>query len=86
MFNFFDSLKKENSEIKDCLTGYNMVFMGSCLLYVEGHKGILKLEEDVIVFKVKKGVVTVKGEGLFLKDLKKDTLTIKGNIKNVETL
>ena len=85
MFNLFDSLKKENSLLKKDIN-FNIVFAGNNLLYAEGHKGLFKLEKEIVVFKVKNGVVTVKGENLFLKDLKKDTLTIKGKINSVEIL
>ena len=84
MFNFFESLSKENNLKTDKVHGVNMVFMNGELLYIEGHKGIFKLEEDIIVIKVKKHIVTIKGNKLFLKNLKKDTVTIKGEINNIE--
>ena len=86
MFNFFDSLKNENLFIPDGINSFNVVFVDGKLLYIEGHKGILKLQNDIIVLKVRKAVLTIKGQDMFLKDLKKDSVTIKGNILSVDLM
>ena len=85
MFNFFDALKKENLKV-DIGNSFNVVFTAGKLLYIEGHKGLLKLEDEIVVIKVKNGVLTIKGSQMFLKDLKKDVVIIQGKINNIEIL
>lgn len=86
MFSFFEELKKENTDILFESLGYNIVLVGDSLLYIEGHKGLLQLGDETISVKVKKHAVVVKGEKLYLKQMTKNTITIKGKIKNFEVL
>lgn len=83
MFNFFDAIKKENSSLLGEYHKYNVVLVGGRLLYIEGHKGLLKMEEDIISLKIKGGVLTVKGDDLFLKSMTKDTIVIGGKVNDI---
>lgn len=85
MFNFFSEIKKELN-IPDVIDNYNLVNINSKTLYVEGHKGILSLNEELITFRVKGKIVSVIGKGLYLKNFSPNTLAITGEIKSVEVI
>lgn len=84
MFNFFNELKKEFSLSLDAVSSYNIVLMAGKFLYVEGHKGILSYNKEVVSFKIKKGVIVVKGSNLILNQISSNTLAVKGEIKIIE--
>lgn len=84
MFNFFSELKNKYCDVMGKINNSNIVMVGNNFLYVEGHLGLMTLSNEVIVFKVNGGVVTVAGEKLKIKDISDKTLTIIGNIRTVE--
>ena len=85
MFNFF-------AEIKKCVknydgTGeYNLVNISGQIVYVEGHKGIVTISQNMMMFKVKNGRVIIEGKDLVLAELSDDTLKISGKIIKVEAV
>lgn len=79
MFNFFGELKRQ-TDIKD---EFHIINISNKLLYVEGHKGLVILSEELVAFKVKNGSVEVEGEDLYLKELTENTLKISGDIKRL---
>lgn len=86
MFNFFESLKKEFKLSKEHFGKFNLVLISNNFLYLEGHKGLLKLSEENITFKVKNGVVVILGENLAIKELTQQTAAITGKIVNFEVV
>ena len=83
MFNFFDEIKKELGILVGDAS-YQIVDVGGKGLYVEGHLGVLKLSDELIMFKTKKKIISVSGKGLKLKILTKSTLSIMGEIESIE--
>lgn len=86
MFNFFEGLKKEFFLPKEIFNRYNVVLVSNSFLYVEGHKGLLKLSEENISLKVKEGILIVLGSNLVIKELTINTVAITGKIKSFEVL
>ena len=86
LFQFFASLQKEFKLPKEIFGKYNIVMISSNFLYLEGHKGILKLSEENITFRVPSGVIVITGTNLLIKELTKSTASITGNIKHFEVL
>lgn len=86
MFNFFEGLKKEFKLNKEAFGNFNVVLVSNNFLYVEGHKGLLKLEEENISLKVKGGVLVIKGNKLSLKELTLNTVAINGKILSFEVV
>lgn len=85
MFNFFSEIKKE-LKLPDFAGGYNIVNLNGKAIYVEGHRGILSLSEEIISFRVKDKIVSVLGKGMYLKMFSPNTLSITGEIKCVEVI
>ena len=84
MFNYFLELKN-NFKIPDKFyNSYTIINIGGNLVYIEGQKGILTLREDVVSFKLKNGIVEIKGMGLQLRDLASDTVAVQGKIYKIE--
>ncbi|MBE7075606.1 MAG: hypothetical protein E7375_00860 [Clostridiales bacterium] len=81
MFNFFNEVKQN---IKSPIEDFNIINMSGQILYVEGHKGLIVLSKEEIVFKIKKGTVSVFGENMLLAELNQTTIKICGKIKKVE--
>lgn len=86
MFNFFESLKKEFNLPKELFGKFNVVLVSGNFLYIEGHKGILKLSQENMTFKTKKGVLVVLGSNLVLKELTNTTVAITGKITSFEVV
>lgn len=86
MFRFFASLQKEFNLPKGIFGKYNIIMVAGNFLYVEGHKGLLKLSQENITFRVKHGVVVIIGTNLTIKELTKTTASIFGNIKSFEVI
>lgn len=86
MFNFFDALKTEYGKYSKIISKYNLVMVGGNLLYIEGHKGIIKMQPDNITVKVCGGLLHVKGENLFLKELTKNTVCVQGKLCGIEVV
>ena len=84
MFHFFASLQKEFNLPKEIFGKYNIIMISGSFLYLEGHRGILKLSQENITFRVKNGVVVIIGSNLSIKELTKTTASIIGNIKTFE--
>ena len=84
MFNYFSELKKNFNIPDKFFESYNIVNVGGNLVYIEGQKGLIALREDLVSFKLKNGVVEIKGSGLKLKDLTPDTVAVQGKIYKIE--
>ena len=85
MFNFFSEIKKE-LKLPDFDGGYNIININGKAVYVEGHKGLVSLAEDLVRFKVKDKIVSVKGKELKLKILSSVTLSVAGEIEEVSVV
>ena len=83
MFNFFEEIKKELS-MSDLSSEYQLVNISGKIVYVEGHRGLVSLGEELIVFKTKRKIISVSGKDLKLKILSKTTLSIIGEIEAIE--
>jgi len=84
IFNYFGELKKQFNLPETVLNSYNIVNISGHFVYVEGHLGLLTLSTEKISFKIKKGIVEVKGNEMFLKELTENTLAIQGKIYKIE--
>ena len=84
MFNYFSELKKHFKIPDKFFNAYNIVNVGGNLVYIEGQKGLLTLQDNVVSFKLKTGVVEIKGMGLKLRDLGPDTVAVQGKIYKIE--
>ena len=85
VFNFFDEIKNKAVGVdNNLLNDFNIINLSGKLLYVEGHQGVTVINQDMIVFKVKRGRVVIEGEGLFLCELTDNTLTLQGKINKME--
>ena len=83
MFNFFWEIKKE-LKLPELSGEYNIVNLSGKALYVEGHKGLLALSEEKIMFKVKGKIVVVLGKDLKIKEMTKEILSLVGEIEKIE--
>ena len=84
MFNFFSEIKKE-LKLFNLDSDYQMVNISGKILYVEGHKGLLNLSNEMIIFKTKNKIISVSGANLKLNILSETTLSVTGEIESVET-
>lgn len=85
MFNFFDEIKDKIKGIKgDVFDNFHVVNLSGKIVYVEGHKGLLHLSKERIVFKVQGGVISVEGQNMSLSELSENTLLLVGEILKVE--
>ena len=83
MFNFFDEIKAcvKNLDIKN---KYNIVNISSRIVYIEGHKGLIKLSKEEVILTLKHGSIKVVGKDLILQELYDDCVKISGKIEKTE--
>ena len=84
MINFFDELEEKfKVSIDKSLPNFKLIYLPYGV-YLEGHFGMLTLDQSEISFKLKKGKMTFFGEGLFIKSLEVNTAIIAGKIFKIE--
>lgn len=87
MIDFFsEAAKLTGLPVGDCLSGYRYMVFSGCACYVIRHKGIKKFSPEEVLISLGKGVLSVCGEGLRLKDATSDEIMIVGKIDKVEQL
>ena len=85
MFNFFDEIKSKLGKIDDNFyNDFNIINLSGKLLYIEGHKGLTILSNNMIALKVKKGRIVIEGKNMIMKELTENTILIDGEITKVE--
>ena len=82
MFNFFSEIKNE-LKLPNFEGGYNLVNINGKAVYVEGHKGLVSLSNELVRFKVKDKIISVNGRELKLKILSSVTLSVTGKIDSI---
>ncbi len=69
---------------KDVVLGlFNMHILGNQELILENYKGILKCEEELIVVKTKKSVISINGKNLVIDYYTEREMKVKGAIKQI---
>ena len=58
--------------------------LGGKAVYVENFKRINTFSNSEIILKLKKGMIKILGENLYIKELNKNSLLVWGTIKGVE--
>ena len=85
MFNFFCELAGEYGLENSVVNSFNLVNMSNKLIYLEGLTKIISIETNLITLKVKNNVINIFGENLTIKRISGSTITIVGNIKQIES-
>ncbi|KIL46039.1 YabP/YqfC family sporulation protein [Jeotgalibacillus campisalis] len=60
-----------------------VTWIGSFLLHIENHKGLLKVEDHCIVVKVFDGFLKINGDSLQIQSMLTDEMTIKGYVSEI---
>ncbi|PPA71453.1 sporulation protein YqfC [Jeotgalibacillus proteolyticus] len=61
-----------------------VTWIGSFLLHIENHKGLVKVEKKCISVRVYDGMIEINGDLLHIQSMVADELVIKGDIAQVE--
>ena len=69
--------------LPELLGEFRVTLLGSLGVHVEGHRGLVRMTEDEMIFRCKKRVVIVNGEGLKLTELTDTDAYVKGKIASV---
>lgn len=84
MINFFDELEEKfKLSIDKNLPNFKVIYLPYGV-YLEGHCGVLTLEQNEIAFKLKKGKISFFGENLIIKSLEESCVIISGKILKIE--
>ena len=67
----------------DTSFNYRIINLGGKSLYIEGIKSIVDLNENEMIFQIKKNIISVSGLDLHIKYLDKSTCVVKGDIIGV---
>lgn len=80
---FRDISEKLKTDVTTLLSSFSISVYGGTGAHIEGHKGVLYMAEDEIVFKTKKGTLTLKGEGLRISEIGMTDAYVTGKLKDV---
>lgn len=78
------TLEKLGLSSTELTGGFSCTVLGGLGIHIEGHKSIFYMSETEVVFRVKRGTITVFGEGLKLRELSTYDAYLKGKITGVE--
>lgn len=73
-----------NDILLDGVVGCHIELFSNKKLLVEGCYGITEYNENFIIINLSKGEVQIFGSKLELYNMVSDTITVKGNIDNIE--
>ncbi|TDL34503.1 sporulation protein YqfC [Jeotgalibacillus sp. S-D1] len=59
-------------------------WIGSFLLHIENHKGLIRVEKEIISIKVFDGRIIITGNALQIQSMDAEEMVIKGEIDQVE--
>lgn len=84
-----DGIKKRISDALDLpqdivLNLPRVTITGSVAVFIENHKGIVEYGPDRVRINTGAGVLIVNGEGLLIKSLVADEITVEGRLKSIE--
>lgn len=65
------------------LSGNKCLVLVGCAVYLDGYSGIVTFSETEVELKTKRGKVMIKGEGMYLKQITKQDIIVKGKIISV---
>lgn len=82
MFNFFSEIKKD-LKLPSFDGGYNLVNINGKAVYVEGHRGLVSLSDEMVRVRVKEKVISISGKNLKLKIMSSVTLSVAGEIQSI---
>ena len=71
-------------DIGCAIDDYRYYNLGGKAVYVENFKRINTFSNSEIILKLKKGMIKILGENLYIKELNKNSLLVWGTIKGVE--
>lgn len=84
-----DGIKKRISDALDLpgdivLNLPRITITGSVAVFIENHRGIVEYTSDRVRLNTGERALIVKGEGLLIKSLVADEVTIEGRLKSIE--
>lgn len=65
--------------------GYSYINYNGEAVYLEGVTALLRIGDDEMAFKLRKGVLYVRGKGLEVSELRKGSALVRGSIGCVDT-
>lgn len=78
---FFNEIANAIGDSVKSAGNYNIINYNGDSVYIEGIRRIVSIADDKIVLSVKSGRLTVEGESLYVFDVEKECLIIKGRIR-----
>ena len=79
--NVVEKLKITSSTL---LSNYSISVYGGVGAHIEGHRGVGYMSDEEIVFKLKKGTLSIKGDALKIKEIDTYDAYVTGKITGVE--
>ena len=76
--------EKLGLSVRELICDFSFTVYGGKGVHVEGHKGLVKMGEDEVIFAHKKRIITIKGQGLLVKELSSTDGYVSGVIECVE--
>lgn len=61
-----------------------VIITGKIAVFIENHKGIIEYNSGLVKINTPVGIVCIKGEGLLIKTIVADEITVEGKIGAIE--
>ena len=85
MFNIFDEIKNKLGKCdSNFYTDFTVVNMSGRLLYIEGHRGLIVLRDDMVSVRIKDKKFVIEGKNMILKELTENTILLEGIVLKTE--
>jgi len=84
--NFFDEILFKTGLSPENAVGPKVLWIDFRAVFIEGHKGLVKMAPDEISFRLGRRVLSVRGENLKINELTEDEAYVVGKISSVEGL
>ena len=78
-----DVSEKLKTELDTLFSSFSVSVYGGTGACIEGHKGLLYMASDEVVFKTKKGTLTLKGRNLQITEIGQTDAYITGKVVGV---
>lgn len=78
---FYDEIINKYKGIE--IAGFKITVLSGKGVIVEGHRGLYEISSEVIRFKLKRGSITINGQGLEIVEISDSEAHIKGIIMGV---
>lgn len=78
-----DISEKLKTELNTLFSSFSVSLYGGTGVHIEGHKGLGYMADDEVIFKTRKGSLSIKGKDLKISEISKTDAYVVGVIRSI---